>query len=70
MLSLEVSDLTGDLVLTLDGGLTLTTFVSDPNTDELRHVRDNATKQKIVRRPSTSASTRLRYNVRWSRRAN
>ncbi len=49
MLSLEVSEITGDLVLTLDGGLTLTTFVSDPDTDELWHIRDNATKQSLVR---------------------
>ncbi|MEO7889762.1 MAG: hypothetical protein ABIW19_07150 [Vicinamibacterales bacterium] len=49
VLSLDVNAVTGDLVLTLDGGLTLTTFVSDPSTDELWHIRDNATKQRLVR---------------------
>jgi hypothetical protein len=46
---LELEPATGDLVLTLDGGLTLRTFASDPDTDELWHIRDNATKQRVSR---------------------
>ncbi|MDB4908759.1 MAG: hypothetical protein JWO05_3543 [Gemmatimonadetes bacterium] len=49
VVALEMSDSTGDLTLCLDGGLRLCTFVSDPLTDQLWHIRDNATKQRLVR---------------------
>ena len=49
VVDLEISGSTGDLTLRLDGGLLLCTFVSDPSTDELWHIRDNATKHRLVR---------------------
>jgi hypothetical protein len=49
IMSLEVDPVTGDLSVTFPCGLTLTTFVSDPDTEELWHIRDNATKQRLVR---------------------
>jgi hypothetical protein len=53
VLSLDVTAATGDLIVTLDGGLVLCTFVSDPTTDELWHIRDNATKHRLVRTGQT-----------------
>jgi hypothetical protein len=49
VVTLEMSDSTGDLTLSLDGGLRLCTFVSDPLTEQLWHIRDNATKHRLVR---------------------
>ena len=49
VVALDVADSTGDLALRLDGGLHLCTFVSDPSTDELWHIRDNLTKLRLVR---------------------
>jgi hypothetical protein len=49
IVALDISDSTGDLTLRLDGGLHLCTFVSDPSTDELWHIRDNLTKLRLVR---------------------
>ena len=49
VIALDISEGTGDLTLSLEGGLCLCTFVSDPLTDELWHIRDNATKHRLVR---------------------
>jgi hypothetical protein len=49
VVELEVESGTGDLILTLEGGFVVRTFVSDPDTDELWHIRDNATKQRVTR---------------------
>ena len=49
VIALEMSESTGDLTLSLDGSLYLCTFVSDPSTDQLWHIRDNATKHRLVR---------------------
>jgi len=47
VLALDVHTITGDLTVTFDEGLTLTTFVSDPSTEELWHIRDNETRQRL-----------------------
>jgi hypothetical protein len=49
VLSLEVAPVTFDLTLHVSGGLSVSTFVSDPTTDELWHIRDNTTKVKLIR---------------------
>jgi hypothetical protein len=46
---LRVDPVTGDLILELDGGQLLSTFVSDPSTDELWHIRDNSTGDRLLR---------------------
>lgn len=45
--SLERDNVTGDLRLETDGGLTLCTFVSDPSDDHFWHLRDNATRAAL-----------------------
>ncbi len=57
VVSLSVTAATGDLTLNFDGGLTLCTFVSDPTADELWHIRDNATKRRLVRSAQSFAIT-------------
>jgi hypothetical protein len=49
IVSLEVAAITGDLTVRLSDGLVISTFVSDPTTDELWHIRDNATKTRLIR---------------------
>ncbi|MBA3672726.1 MAG: hypothetical protein H0W68_11995 [Gemmatimonadaceae bacterium] len=63
VLSLEVSEITGDLVLTLDGLLTLTTVVSDSATDELWLIRDNATKHRLVLTGRQLCAELVRYQA-------
>jgi hypothetical protein len=46
-----VSPVTNDLVVTLTGGLTLQTFVSDPGAEELWHIRDNASGERLSGSP-------------------
>jgi hypothetical protein len=49
----QVEPVTGDLHLTLEGGLLLRTFVSDPGTDhQLWHVMDNVTGVVLYRSPA------------------
>ena len=53
-----IEPVTGDLHITLEGGLLLRTFVSDPSTDELWHVRDNVAGVVLYRSP---AGYRIRH---------
>jgi hypothetical protein len=46
---LAMEAVTGDLFLSLDGGYLLRTFVSDPEGDELWHIRDNVSKTRLRR---------------------
>ena len=48
---LAMEDVTGDLFLSLDGGYLLRTFVSDPEGDELWHIRDNVSRSRLCRSP-------------------
>lgn len=41
---LSIDPITQDLRLDTDGGLTLCTFVTDPSSDHLWHIRDNASR--------------------------
>ena len=44
-----IEDVTGDLIIKFDKGYLLRTFVSDPTTDELWHIRDNEKKEVLHR---------------------
>lgn len=49
ILDVRMEAVSGDLHVELDGGVLLRTFVSDPSTDELWHIRDNTSAIRLCR---------------------
>lgn len=48
---LRVDDCTRALELAFEGGVVLRTFVSDPRDEEIWHIRDNATGERLIASP-------------------